>query len=795
MKFLGPISKDLTGPGAEELLAQARLLLGQVRNDMRLGGRQQGWGHWDLDDERRMRCYSNQNGAAPIDMVWIETIGGVVEPATFVMESGLLAWTEIDQEFPVKIYTGEALATYFAMDRSAYMQGTLEKQEDPPDSGEYSYVWPGDSPPMVNGQYDSITWVDQNPDNGSVPEFSEVPHDEALFNPCLFTGLMRLAVQAKIGARQGVQGLMPDGWGAADGRSHGLLVDPGGGYWICEITSNRCRAWPLLVDADVAAAVDGMAEPTDKEQVLGRAWKLAYATAAPLPDPQEGPSPEVMLWHQSEPLEGWPLAHGWHYNNAGTAAVAVYISGEGEGDRRSRGTLHAATFDFVKNEAGAYKPEGAVSASESGYFIFHELGTSLWIPAVDHYELLDGDAEHTYLCAGAVAPLYAFYDHADQCVILRYKTVKSDLMDHTIPIEGMLFSCSQSGRIAGRRKSAGGSLPTYSLTSGGFIIGNGSETQFRTEAKINNYISYELSPAGGSGGDTFYFYDRYDTDLLLFGPDEFGMDVLSSSGYGGTPCDICKRYAEFNENNFSNMADAEWKKLVIECYDPATNIVANDATCEYQLGVAQCTVVTSTKMYAATKQACFIVENDAEALVLATVDYDRVDPGFANVYQRTGFAYSSNWSATLWDTGPDIVVDGGKVSYDFNWGFDWGYIDIDGLSAAGLLCPVYKDSGFGITLWSGGDLVKQYEVDENISDRTTATMIGRTTVVLDSSYKNWVTAPCQNRFNDFQRDLGWAQVQQAWHSGCVSRTGFNQIVSATEGWPERMGLQRFIGGA
>lgn len=100
MRFVGPISKRLQGPGADDLLTLARKLLGQTRNQMKLGGLMQGWGSLQLPDGSWLRCHSNWNGAAPMDFVWIET------PTTQDTDIVLSSWPYVLTRTPQIIEVG-----------------------------------------------------------------------------------------------------------------------------------------------------------------------------------------------------------------------------------------------------------------------------------------------------------------------------------------------------------------------------------------------------------------------------------------------------------------------------------------------------------------------------------------------------------------------------------------------------------------------------------------------------------------------------------------------------------------
>ena len=185
MKYLGPISKDLTGPGAEEYLAQARVLLGQVRNDMALGGTKQGWRSYDMPNGVKIRVYSNQTGAAPLDMVYIDVPprGGEQKPGQ--MESGYLVLMSTDGG---TVFTPATFGNELNTRMDLFGGSAVLSEAETGPGGSYA---------------SSIA--------------TKLPRGSFADDPEIYSGLMRLVVQALRGAGRSINEILPSTWNPADG--------------------------------------------------------------------------------------------------------------------------------------------------------------------------------------------------------------------------------------------------------------------------------------------------------------------------------------------------------------------------------------------------------------------------------------------------------------------------------------------------------------------------------------------------------------------------------------------------
>ena len=185
MKYLGPISKDLKGPGADDYLAQARVLLGQARADMQLGGVKQGWRSYDMPNGTKIRVYSNHNGAVPIDKVWIETHGGESSRTyALTMEHGYAyyAYNEFFTSWYFNIATPEAMLL-----AKAALFSPLEFSADG------KHIKGAAPPPALHVANPSTadrirTWTDMHFHAYAQSNFPE-----------MYTGLARLLMQALLG--------------------------------------------------------------------------------------------------------------------------------------------------------------------------------------------------------------------------------------------------------------------------------------------------------------------------------------------------------------------------------------------------------------------------------------------------------------------------------------------------------------------------------------------------------------------------------------------------------------------
>ena len=274
MKYLGPISKDLKGPGADDYLAQARVLLGQVRADMQLGGVKQGWRSYDMPNGTKIRVYSNHNGAVPMDKVWIITSPGDEKHIPYLLEHGLAegipsAYTEL-YVYPSILAAGKkGLAPL-------EIKGTL---------GSTVYIFAADYPALVGGRYKFRPSIKENLLRAySLPAPPSSPSLYKVDKPQYHSGLTKLLCQSLLGVGRLFSTMAYDaGWqpivseALPPGAVHCIRA-PNNDYWLVLIHGGGIQAVKMSPDKEFvalqaqAANVDIVANERD----MFDAWVLAY---------------------------------------------------------------------------------------------------------------------------------------------------------------------------------------------------------------------------------------------------------------------------------------------------------------------------------------------------------------------------------------------------------------------------------------------------------------------------------------------------------------------------------------
>ena len=369
-----------------------------------------------------------KNGPVPIYRANVSippAVEGVVsaEFPGWGLESGLFGSTDI----PTLIYTGTDLETYFASggtdipgrtpSASEYLNGIATLTDTTCDGTSYVGNWPDAPPDTTGGSYASSIFT-----TSSIAA-------TATSNPIgsLYSGLMRLGVQVKTGSGKGISGICP--FTSTDAGSHGLLIDTQTyTFWSVELNAAGATVRKLKLYEDATSGI--RAECLRQSLVTGglSAEDEFYFTCwliADLVDAEETPIELLTAAEVADPYENGmvPIAHGWKFSRfTNKASIVTYRETVNGTIPCGESGMWTVEFSF----AGDGTPSAVLTEDTAPTeFRINPAYHCLWWPANGKHNILrqalSSDPAQWSTFAGAVAPIYCWYDEDDIMQTITYE--------------------------------------------------------------------------------------------------------------------------------------------------------------------------------------------------------------------------------------------------------------------------------------------------------------------------------------------------------------------------------------
>ena len=301
-------------------------------------------------------------------------------------------------------------------------------------------------------------------------------------DPISYTGLLRLAVQAKCGAgRHFNEDLHPDGKSnpvPLTPTVHGIIKHFEAGdlrYWLVGIDGDFVNIAPLKFDGPTELIRRKIADGdlSFDEQNIFEAYILAGAKL----DYAKVRSHNLNLTTE---LPGGPITHGWHFARSGDKCAVVHLAHHPTLPASWETKCGEITFNFdgdSPNPVLTVVDEGIVNPGNDRIFI----GQVLW---------------NQYLVCGLMSPddistrgpIYCFYIDggslgSDELTIISHDYSNQTLDAPSLPSRpGITSNCSGDGIYTGDLTGSGVYGRDYGV---GFIV-SGGET-YQTMSVINNY--------------------------------------------------------------------------------------------------------------------------------------------------------------------------------------------------------------------------------------------------------------------------------------------------------------------
>lgn len=422
-----------------------------------------------------------------------------IQQAMLLYNAGLLGLRS-QQDYPLSIYAGTGVQTYFAgagsiipgSQAAQYLVGAGAYGGESCGSGT-SIVFPPTPPALDNDNaYFSTVYLDEQ----SASELEDERADgESTSLSSLFTGLLRLGVQAKVGAGRPINELCPAAWLALDGNAHGLVRDDDYLYWLIQITQDGVSAaalenGPLTECYRLELAAGTITDANDALRVESILISDLTSTVAPV---------DLLAQVDLESIYGgrMPLAYGWHYTHAAPWDAVIVTSREG---------LFATVSNWYAEQTLAHvgitittgAPVAVVTIDEKDTRVCGHPFQPPWMaPLPDNYAVcavVIPPVGHSAGDSDAKAPLYAFYKRgagSDELVTLRYTRKYSGGSVPWSPIELELCGANDT--------DSGTASWSSSSSIGGFSLGSTDWTG-RQYAESGSYSQETIILSQGSSG-------------------------------------------------------------------------------------------------------------------------------------------------------------------------------------------------------------------------------------------------------------------------------------------------------
>lgn len=325
----------------------------------------------------------------------------VVPPTPiYLLEHGLITWYPVP-DYPLPIGVGDSLESYFST--SGYPDG-------------YS-----------SGYYPTKNYIAQTPDSfyaGKTGSSSK----SALGS--VYTGIMRLAVQAKVGAMLDINDLC--GSGELDETRHGLVFAPDGTAWSIDINGSSVVGYKLDYIGTEDNRIDDPYSTnfSDQDEVVALATHLQYLKRS------SESAVSLLTLSATGAALGSPAAYGWKWSYKNSVAAIVKIETvAGSTDpnwtpalglpQHEKSAVFKITIDWAL-EGGSYVPS-ATESTVVGWSEYRRRAfvNNLWKPYGNNYILNPGSAPssiESYNVFGTnTSPQYCWYKPDGSLHVVNHK--------------------------------------------------------------------------------------------------------------------------------------------------------------------------------------------------------------------------------------------------------------------------------------------------------------------------------------------------------------------------------------
>ena len=495
------------GAGAQAFIPEGRKQLGLLLNLM---------SYQKLKQLVRYIRYADGTFIEVSSMFGMQTIR-IVRPTTtqhgdsLYMESGLLLYDPAEVVYPLDVYIGTDITSYGGTNipgtspvATEYLNGKATAMEDEALPNEFCYRW-------------SDVWT---PPHDGIKYPSEIQNDNSVFiaelgasneatKPELYSGLLRLAVQAKLGAGVNPDALVPDSWG---GRMlpyrYGLVRTSDYTYFLVNISNVAgCRAARLITKMPCVLEWLRAGTLNDDDARRFEAWLLSTAVVEVDEDNNQIVFDVVSAAAFLDVLDGRSALSptGWHYGYGDNAVAGIVTYKIGDGSSNSEyyweTTLAEVVFTFTESD-NVWSIHGSLSVLEADVYFVNKLPNNLlWVR--------DDSTGSTCLFRPPVgvvvntgisidAPVAVFYGKDGERKVLRYSFEPYDAIDDPITDVDFPPVCGSgtSNAIKEIYKNAGG-------IGGWYVQGGTTGATGSTSTEITN-DEYFMDINVGATADTVF---------------------------------------------------------------------------------------------------------------------------------------------------------------------------------------------------------------------------------------------------------------------------------------------------